>query len=228
MISVALAAYHGEDYIEEQLNSILPQLEPADEVVVSDDAPGGKTEEIVRRMAKQDGRIRYLEGPGKGVIQNFDFAIKACRGDYIFLCDQDDVWLPEKVAVCMDAFHDGADLVVHDAVVVDKDLNELAPSFFDAHGSRAGYLRNVMKNSYMGCCMAFRSTLKPKILPIPKTAPMHDQYIGLQAEHAGTVEFRKVPLILYRQHGDNVTGHPTSLADKLKWRREIIRLTMQK
>jgi len=80
MISVALAAYKGERYIAEQLDSILSQLGPADEVVVSDDLPGGETEQIVRGIAKTDPRVRYVEGPGQGVIRNFNFAIGETRG----------------------------------------------------------------------------------------------------------------------------------------------------
>jgi len=226
MISVALAAYKGERYIAEQLDSILSQLGPADEVVVSDDLPGGETEQIVRGIAKTDPRVRYVEGPGQGVIRNFNFAIGETRGDRIFLADQDDVWLPDKVKRCMAAMDNGALLVLHDAKVVDAELAVKEPSFFQLHGTRTGYLANVVRNSYMGCCMAFRSELKQYILPIPDRVPMHDQYIGLLAEKHGTVELIQEPLLLYRQHGDNVTGHPTSTRDKLRWRADILRLTL--
>ena len=70
-ISVAMAVYHGEAYLDAQLSSILSQLEPEDEIIVSDDCPGGKTEEIVRRFAEQDQRVHYVQGPGRGLIANF-------------------------------------------------------------------------------------------------------------------------------------------------------------
>ena len=95
MISVALAAYKGEKYIEQQIRSILPQLSHGDEIIVSDDKPGGMTEKIVRRLAEEDSRIIYVEGKGKGVVTNFINAIRYTKGDKIFLCDQDDVWLPD-------------------------------------------------------------------------------------------------------------------------------------
>lgn len=224
MISVAMAAYKGEAYIEAQLRSILEQLGPEDEVVVSDDCPGSTMSDLVLSLAAQDPRIRYTEGPSKGVIQNFNHAISKTKGDYIFLSDQDDVWLPGKVDACLQALR-SATLVLHDATVTDGNLNVTEKSFFAARGSAPGYFRNIMKNSYMGCCMAFRKELKDVILPIPEQVPMHDQYIGLMAERVGTVTFLQKPLIYYRVHGGNVTGGKTSLQDKLKWRADILRLT---
>ncbi|MCM1364604.1 MAG: glycosyltransferase family 2 protein [Faecalibacterium sp.] len=223
MISVALAAYKGEKYIEEQLRSILVQLGHDDEIVVSDDKPGGLTEKIVRRIMAEDDRVIYVDGKAKGVVANFTNAIRHCRGDKIFLCDQDDVWLPNKVKRVMEAFDNGATLVLHNAYVTDGDLNITEYSFFASRGSRKGFLRNIMKNSYMGCCMAFDRSLMKKIMPIPRFIPMHDQWIGLIGEVYGKVEFIDAPLIYYRVHGGNVTGGETTMKQKLKWRHYLIK-----
>ncbi len=223
MISVALAAYQGEEYIEAQLRSILPQLSHDDEIIVSDDKPGGATEQIVRRVMADDPRVFYVEGKGQGVVANFVNAIRHCRGDRIFLCDQDDVWLPDKVRRVTDAFEDGATLVLHNAYVTDRDLNITDYSFFALRGSRPGFLRNVIKNSYMGCCMAFDRSLLKKIMPMPKHLPMHDQWIGLMGEVYGKVAFLDAPLIYYRRTGANVTGGETTTKQKLQWRRYLIR-----
>lgn len=222
MISVALAAYKGEKYIEQQINSILPQLSHDDEIIVSDDRPGGMTEKIVRRIAAEDSRVIYVEGKGKGVVSNFVNAIRYCKGDKIFLCDQDDVWLPDKVKRVTEAFDEGYDLVLHNAYVTDGELNITEYSFFDKRGSKKGVLRNILKNSYMGCCMAFDRRLLKKIMPIPRNIPMHDQWIGLMGEIYGKVKFIDLPLIYYRVHGGNVTGGATSTAQKLAWRRYLI------
>ncbi len=232
-VSVALAAYNGEKYIEEQLGSILRQLRSDDEVIVSDDNPGGETERIVRTMAVSDSRIHYFEGPGKGVIKNFEYAISKTTGDIIFLSDQDDVWMPDKVRAITREMKDGAVLVLHNASVTDENLVITEKSFFEKHGSRKGYFSNVMKNSYMGCCMAFDSCLKEEILPFPDGLPMHDQYIGLTAEkyakrNGRRVVFLNTPYIYYRQHGDNVTGGQTKLSDKIRWRCSIIIKTLFK
>ncbi len=223
MISVALAAFKGEAYIEAQLRSILPQLSHDDEIIVSDDAPGGATERVVRRVMADDPRVFYVEGKGQGVVANFVNAIRHCRGDKIFLCDQDDVWLPDKVQRVMAAFDNGATLVLHNAYVTDKDLRITDYSFFELRGSKKGFLHNVVKNSYMGCCMAFDRKLLKKIMPMPKYVPMHDQWIGLMGEVYGKVVFLDAPLIYYRRTGSNVTGGATSTAQKLQWRRYLVK-----
>ena len=223
MISVALAAYEGERYIEEQLRSILPQLGKEDEVIVSDDKPGGMTEKIVRRLAEEDTRVRYAEGPGKGVAANFINAIRHCKGDKIFLADQDDVWLPDKVQRVTEAFESGASLVLHNAYVTDEELQITHPSFFALRGSKPGLVHNLIKNSYMGCCMAFDRKLLKKIMPMPKAVPMHDQWIGLIAEIYGKPVFLDVPLLYYRRHEGNVTGGQTDTKQKLRWREYLLK-----
>lgn len=223
MISVALAAYKGEKYIEQQIRSILCQLSHEDEIIVSDDKPGGPTEKIVKRLAGEDSRVVWVEGRSKGVVANFVNAIRHCHGDKIFLCDQDDVWLPNKVKMVMEQFENGADLVLHNAYVTDADLNITDHSFFATRGSRKGIFRNILKNSYMGCCMAFDRKMLKFIMPIPANIPMHDQWIGIICDIYGTVKLIDMPLIYYRVHGGNVTGRETTTEQKLRWRRYLIR-----
>lgn len=230
-VSVAMAAYNGELYVEDQLKSILVQLGNEDEVILSDDNPGSAMSKLVLRLAESDPRIHYIEGPSKGVVKNFENAVAATTGDIIFLADQDDIWLPGKVDAVKKEFEKGAVLVMHDAKVTDAQLHVTCESFFKLHKSRAGYLRNVWRNSYMGCCMAFDKSLKSRILPFPENLPMHDQYIGLQAENVklengGKVVLLDTPYLLYRQHGNNVTGGKTSFSQKLRWRAEILKSTM--
>lgn len=222
MISVALAAYKGEKYIEAQIRSILPQLSYEDEIIVSDDRPGGMTEKIVRRLSREDSRVIWVEGKSKGVVANFVNAIRYCKGDKIFLCDQDDIWLPDKVRRVTEAFEEGYDLVLHNAYVTDGELNITDYSFFEKRGSKKGVVHNIFKNSYMGCCMAFDRKLLKKIMPIPKNIPMHDQWIGILGEIYGKVKFLDLPLIYYRVHGGNVTGGETSFSQKMAWRRYLI------
>ena len=205
-ISVAMAAFNGEKYIGEQINSILTQLNKGDELVISDDNSTDKTKSIILEYCEKNPQIKLIDGPCNGVIQNFENAINACSGDIIFLSDQDDVWLPNKITTVLDAFNQsGADVVMHDAVVTDSKLNIALFSFFEMRGSKAGILHNYLKNSYMGCCMAFKSDFKKRFLPFPKKIPMHDQWIGLIAERFGSVVFMKEKLIKYRRHSGNAT-----------------------
>lgn len=207
-VSVALAAYNGEKYLKKQLDSILGQLGPRDEVVVSDDGSADHTLNIIRDYCAADARIRLVHGPGKGIKQNIANAIAHTNGTFIFLADQDDVWMPDKVRRVLQVFWEQrCHVVVHDCVVVGEDLTQVIfPSFFEYRGYGAGMWRNIWKNQYIGCCMAFHKDLKPYILPIPDDIQMHDQWIGvINDKHRGGTVFFKEPLLYYRRHGDNVS-----------------------
>lgn len=222
-ISVALAAYKGEQYIAEQIGSILGQLGENDELIVSDDFPSGKTRAVVEAISSKDKRIIYLEGPGKGVVKNFENALKACSGDVIFLSDQDDVWLPGKVEAVMNEIKNGAKLVLHDASITDADLQITSPSCFEVHGANASFARNLLKNTFVGCCMAFTKDLLDMTMPFPEGIAMHDWWIALIAlkKNQKTVLLKK-PFILWRRHGENVTGGKTGTVQKIKWRLNML------
>lgn len=211
-VSVAMTTYNGGKYLPEQLDSILDNLSEEDEIVISDDGSTDETLKIVAQYQKKDKRIRLLEGPHKGVIFNFEHAIGACEGDYIFLADQDDVWLPNKVETVLKAFsREGAHLVIHDAQVMGEDLKEtIMDSFFSYRDSKPGVWASLVKNRYMGCCMAFKKELVPIALPIPKDIPMHDQWIGMVSDrYFGKSCFLQEKLLLYRRHENAVSdfGH---------------------
>ena len=218
MISVVLAAYKGEKYIAAQVKSILCQLGENDELVISDDYPQGETYGAIEAIVKSDTRVRYIHGKGQGVIRNFENAICHAKGDYIFLSDQDDIWLDGKVEAVMKEFRNGAAVVMHNAEIVDGNLNPIGQTAFRLNGAGTGILKNIIKNSYQGSCMAFSAELKKHILPFPENLPMHDQWIGLLGEKYGRVRLIDEPYILYRRHGNNVSGNGSTLIQKIKWR----------
>ena len=203
MISVCLATYNGEKYIREQLDSILPQLNCDDEIVVSDDSSTDKTLQIVQSF--DDPRIRiFPNNKFHSPIFNFENALKKANGEYIFLCDQDDIWLSNKIEM-MKKYLGKYDLVVSDCKVVDANLNVLSESFFSTLHSGNGFCKNLIKNTYLGCCMAFRKEVLKYILPFPSLIAMHDIWIGLSVELNGKPYFLHEPLMLYRRHGGNVS-----------------------
>ena len=208
-ISVAMISYQGAKYIEEQLDSILATLGAEDEVVISDDGSTDGTREIISRYMSRDARIRLIDGPRKGVKANVENALRACEGASIFLADQDDIWMPEKVEVVMRAFEENkAGVVVHDAIVTDGTCQEvILDSFYSLKGSGAGVVKNIWRNTYIGCCMAFKRELLEEVLPIPNYIEMHDQWIGVlndQLNH--NTCFIPEKLIKYRRHGNNASG----------------------
>lgn len=206
-ISVAMTSYNGANYIKEQIDSILIQLKEMDELLISDDGSTDGTLKIIENYQQLDNRIRLLKGPRLGIKKNVEYVISQSRGTYIFLADQDDIWMSNKIERVLQAFEkQKAMLVIHDAKVFEKEnLDQIViESFFSFRGSRAGVVKNIVKNSYIGCCMAFRQELKEIILPIPSKIEMHDQWIGILNDYRfGKSCFLPEALLLYRRHGNN-------------------------
>ncbi len=138
-----MATYNGEEYVAEQIQSILSQLEQNDEIIISDDGSCDNTLNIILQF--EDARIKLFHNKNHGLIHNFENALKNAIGDYVFLCDQDDIWLPHKVSEMFDALQ-LYDLVVSDCTVVDKNLNIILDSFFKQRSSGEGFLKNLYKN----------------------------------------------------------------------------------
>lgn len=221
MISVCLASLNGGRYIRAQVESILASPRVT-ELLVSDDGSTDDTLQVLQAI--RDPRLKVLSGPRRGVIRNFEFLLGKASGDYIFLSDQDDVWLERKVDTMLAALQD-ADLAVSDCAVVDNELHLVARSFFQARGSGPGVVRNLWKNSFLGCCMAFRRGILAYVLPFPQGVPMHDWWIGLMVALKGRVRFVEEVLVQYRRHGANATYAVVSeapLLTRLKWRLSMI------
>ncbi len=195
-VSVCMGTFNGERFIGPQLESILTQLGPQDEVVVSDDGSTDRTLEEIRRFG--DARVRIFEVPRLGVARNFENALARSAGRYLFLSDQDDMWLEGKLTVTCEALETHA-LVVSDCKVADAEGRPLHESYFALIGSGPGVVRNLLRNSYLGCCMAFRRELLELALPIP-SAVAHDYWIGMLGELTGQPFFLRRALLLYRRH----------------------------
>lgn len=230
MISVCMPTYNGEKYIKEQLDSILSQISVDDEVIISDDSSTDKTLEIIKSY--NDSRLKVLENNHfKSPIFNLENALKQAKGDYIFLADQDDVWYPnkvEKLLLCLTDYN----CVVSDATVVNSDMTVIHESFMEINHSRKGFVNNLIKNGFLGCCMAFSSSLLKIVLPFPKNIPMHDSWIGLNATLKGKVLFLDEPLIYYRRHESNAScsseKSKNTLSTKIKHRYNLFVETMKR
>jgi glycosyltransferase involved in cell wall biosynthesis len=221
-VSVAMTTCNGDKYVASQIESILTQLDTNDQLVIADDGSTDSTLEIIEGFASSDDRIRILYGEGLGIIRNFEKAIKECTNELIFLSDQDDVWVPDKVKVVKEYFLAQRDLtlIMSDLIVVNQDLETICESYLKLRGCSTGIMKNIAKNSYVGCALAFRRELKTFILPFPKGIPMHDSWIGLLAELFGKVRIIEDKLVLYRRYKDNVTSltSNSSVFQKMMWR----------
>jgi glycosyltransferase involved in cell wall biosynthesis len=218
-----MATYNGEKFIKEQIDSILVQLRENDEIILSDDGSSDNTVNIVESF--NDSRIRIFRNSFKNLILNFEFALKQAKGDFIFLSDQDDIWLSNKVELCLNHLK-YYDIVVSNCKVVNQNLTIINESFFELNNSKEGLLSNLFKNSYLGCCMAFNMKVLKFCVPFPSRIPMHDIWIGFVGKLFFRVKFIHNPLILYRRHGDNESptgeGSPYSFYHKIMFRVNIL------
>lgn len=206
MISVCIATYNGEKYIHEQIASILQQIGNDDEIVVSDDGSTDKTLDVVRSFDAQNIHI-YINKGDHGYTPNFENALRNAHGDYIFLSDQDDIWMPDKVEACM-KYLKVNDFVVSDALIVDGDNKPLFDSFCEQRKSKFGFLNTLIRFSYLGCCFAFRRKVLSKALPFPKNHILctHDNWLALVSTAFYKSAFIPLPLIRYRRYGGNASS----------------------
>lgn len=214
MNSVCMASYNGEKYIKEQIRSILNQLNDDDELIISDDNSTDSTLDVIGSI--KDKRIRVVHAHFRNYKKNFENALKEARGDFIFLTDQDDVWIDGKYARCIELLNN-YDLIVTDSVIVDENLETVKDSFFEFYNSGTGILKNTINSTYFGACMAFKKQVLEKASPFPKSDNIaHDIWLGLVAETTGCVCFIREPYLLYRRHSSSLTNLSTNLLTRSK------------
>jgi glycosyltransferase involved in cell wall biosynthesis len=204
--SIAMAVYQGETYIKKQLDSIISQMGDDDELVISYDPSTDRTWEIINDYGEKDPRVFVVKNKECGVIGNFNNALSHCRGRYLFVADQDDIWLPGKIDHMVEALvKTGASLIVHNGVTIDESDVVISDDFFSMYRIGPSFWRNLLKSRYSGCCMAFTAGFAKIALPIPRDIDAYDRWLGLCAEKFGKIGFLEDVLIQHRVHGKNVT-----------------------
>lgn len=221
MISVVMATYNGEKYISDQLNSIAGQSIRPDELIITDDGSTDNTLLLVQKFARSNPciKVRVVEGPRKGVSNNFLHGLSFASGDYVFLSDQDDIWLPSKieksigaVTEAMEASSSEVALAITAATVVDANLHKLCDIHTDyPYKDDAGYLAGFLLSlkTAQGCSMCLSAGLVDLIGSLnydSSAMPMYDRWIGIVAASCGEIRALSEPQILYRQHDENVVG----------------------
>lgn len=215
MISVCIATYNGQAYIKEQITSILKQLSSEDEIIISDDKSNDGTVEIIKSL--NDERIIILTNDKNEIkhrsfshiyaTSNFENAIKKATGDYIFLSDQDDIWLDGKVKHFIHELSEKKKMMVFSNFsVIDLDNKVSVSRYYKKNPIKKIAILNLIRMPFFGCTLAFRKELLKYILPFPKQLLLHDNWIGFLALHYGEVSFIDKPFILYRRHINNVSS----------------------
>ena len=205
MLSICMATYNGEKYIYNQMRSILAQISEFDEIIVQDDCSSDQTLRYIYEI--DDKRIKIaVNSENVGVIATFEAAIRRAEGQIIFLSDQDDTWLPGKLDAVVAQFkRPDVMAVVTDARITDDDGNIISESYQQLIGGGPGVLKNFWRNSYLGCCLAFRKEVTTVALPIPRKVRTHDGWIGIVSNMIGEVSFIECSYLNYRRHGNNVS-----------------------
>lgn len=216
MISIALATYNGERYIRQQLESIMFQTLPFDELVVCDDGSTDRTVDIVKSF--KDDRIKiYQNRINLGYIKNFSKAISKTNGDYIFLSDQDDIWVPEKLKIMMDFIQEKrACLVCTGCSMIDADgkniinkadfqINPLIKNFTGPYRELSTF-DLAFGNVAQGCTYCFRKEVKDVFLRVGNEEVIHDYQLALISSVVGKAFYLNRKLIKYRLHGTNAIG----------------------
>lgn len=220
MIDILLATYNGENYIEEQIKSLLSQTYKDWHLIVGDDCSKDRTVDILRKyknLYPDKIEIHVNKVPSGGAKHNFYNLMNMARSNYIMFCDQDDVWVEDKIEETLnkmmsaeEKYGNDMPLLVHsDLCVVDKNLNVINPSMFEMQGMdyRKDKLNHLLvSNIVTGCTMMINRSLLELAYVKPKFFVMHDMWLALLASSFGKIMFINKPLILYRQHGSNSIG----------------------
>ncbi len=219
--SIALCTYNGAEFLEEQLDSFLTQTVLPDELVIGDDVSTDRTVSLIERFARHSPFPVHLEVNKKnlGSTRNFEKTIRRCKGDLIFLSDQDDVWMREKIATFERVFagSDSIGLVFSDAELAGERMESLNGRLWDytfkgkirAKAVFREFYKTLLKgNVVTGATAAFRSRFTNDFLPIPQQIPnlIHDFWIALVISVSAEIRFIETPLIRYRQHATQQIG----------------------
>ncbi|MFN3588804.1 MAG: glycosyltransferase family 2 protein [Spirosomataceae bacterium] len=220
-VSIALCTYNGEKYLSEQLESLLKQTRPADEIVICDDQSKDDTERVVRGF-EDKLPIRFFKNESSlRVVKNFEKAANLCTGDIIFFCDQDDVWEKDKIQVMLDVFskNDSLELLFSNAELVNGELEPLEKDLWQSvrfwkqqqtdfqHNKEVDIL--LQGNRVTGCTMAVRRRLIEEVTPFPENIDpefIHDYWLAVVAAHKGTIGIIDQKLVKYRQHASQYVG----------------------
>jgi glycosyltransferase involved in cell wall biosynthesis len=206
LVSVALCTYNGARYLREQLDSLARQTYPRLEFIVVDDASTDETGLILEEYARRLPLRIYRNESNLGYIKNFEKAIALSTGTFIAPCDQDDIWLPEKIAALVDFCRDKL-LVYCDAELIDPQGQPLHKFVSDVVNPVRSSAPNqlLFSNCAPGHTLLFHRDLLGAALPFPPQVP-HDWWLLYTAATLGRIGYLPAPLVLYRQHPANVTN----------------------
>jgi len=229
MIDILLATYNGEKYLSPQIDSIITQTYKDWQLLIRDDLSTDNTVNIIKNYTcKYPDKIRLIEdNKGHlGLVQNFGALLELALSEYIMFCDQDDIWLPNKIELTLNTMKAAGQtwpntpLLVHtDLKVVDEMLKPIAESFWKLHRispeSDCQLKKIIYRNIVTGCTVMINKKAKEISMPFPPEARIHDWWIALNVVKYGKIIHIAMPTVLYRQHIANLIGAKKSLKEDI-------------
>ena len=215
-VSVLLATYNGEEYIEKFLDSLASQVGVEVNLFVSDDGSFDRTLEIIEAYEEKFKMVKLLEGPKLGPASNFMHLLQSAHGKFFSFADQDDIWFPEKLLRATQ----GIGTVDYPCLYTS--------SVADFHGSKISrkpfrFPISIMRNNSQGCTMVFNSELRNLFLNLNrKNLIMHDWSAILLAQIHGHVIFDDTPYVYYRLHQNNFVGHQTTFKKVYNYLKSLV------
>ncbi|WP_284680482.1 glycosyltransferase family 2 protein [Aceticella autotrophica] len=219
MIDILISAYNGEEYIREQIDSILNQTYTDWRLLIRDDGSKDRTLEIIEGyVGKFNKKIYFINDKDKhlGASMSFFKLLNYSTADYIMFCDQDDVWIADKIEITLNKMHDLEKLYPDKPILIHSNLKvvngglKIIDEFFWKYQKLNPNLKRLnnllIQNNVTGCTVMINRKLKDLLETVPGNLIMHDWWFALVASAFGVIDYIDEPLILYRQHGANDTG----------------------
>ncbi len=216
-VKIIVATYNGEKYLREQMDSLLNQSYENLQIEVCDDGSTDRTMEIVREYQAKDERVTaHVNQENRGYVRNFLEAIRRSTQPYIMLCDQDDIWDPDKVEITLDKMQQkekqcpGKPILVYtDAINFDSEKKERLGRFHqNSHldTKKVDTAHLFMENKVIGCTVMVNAQIIPYLGECPKEIRVHDWWLAMLCSHFGQIVYVDRPTLLYRQHSGNQIG----------------------
>lgn len=209
-----MTSYNGEKYIAEQLDSILTQTYDNFELIICDDCSKDSTVKIIKDYCGKDSRIKlYVNEKNLGFKKNFEKAISLCKGEYIALSDQDDIWLPEHLEKLLGLIQ-GHLIACGNAELIDENNNSKGINLNETEGfyrfedsDNLLYKLFCTRNPFQGASMLMHRSFFEKALPIPENIPFHDTWFAFCSCFSDRIRYTFDAITRYRQHTTQVTQH---------------------
>lgn len=206
LVSIAVCTYNGEQYLRPQLDSLVQQRYKNLEIIVADDCSSDGTIAILEEYQSKYPFFKYYQNTTNlGYRKNFESVVSKCTGEYIALCDQDDIWDLDKIHVQVEQIGDAA-LIYHDSAFIDaqgSDMHRKLSDILTLYQGKSPF-PFILFNCVSGHALLFKRSLLPEVLPFDENI-YHDRWIAFVASLKGGIKLIPEALVQYRQHASSET-----------------------